>query len=74
MAYIGEGFGNARLRDEIIARMHERDPAWEEKRRARYANCSPHIIRSALAAAGISRYDLTQNDSGYWVCFRKDER
>jgi len=72
MAYIGGGFGNARLRDVIAVQMRERDPAWEEKRRGWYANCSPHIVRSALAAAGIFEYDLVQDDSGYWVCFAKN--
>ena len=71
MAYIGDGFGNARLRDEIITRMRERDPAWEEQQRGWYANCNPHIVRSALAAAGIYEYDLIEDDSGYWVCFGK---
>jgi ubiquinone/menaquinone biosynthesis C-methylase UbiE len=71
MAYIGGGFGNARLRDEIAVKMRERDPGWEEKRQGWYANCSPHIVRSALAAAGIFEYNLVQDDSGYWVCFCK---
>jgi hypothetical protein len=71
MAYIGSGFGNARLRDEIVVQMHDRDPSWEEKQRSRYARSSPHIVRSALAAAGIFEYDLIENDSGYWVCFSK---
>jgi ubiquinone/menaquinone biosynthesis C-methylase UbiE len=73
MAYIGGGFGNARLRDEIAVQMRERDPAWEEKRRGWYANCSPRVVRSALAAAGIHEYDLIRDDSGYWVCFSKSE-
>jgi ubiquinone/menaquinone biosynthesis C-methylase UbiE len=71
MAYIGGGFGNARLRDEIVARMRERDPEWEDKRQGWYRNCNPHMVRSALAAAGILKYDLVQDDSGYWVCFCK---
>ncbi len=71
MAYIGGGFGNTRLREEIASRMRERDPAWEEKRRGWYANCNPHIVRSALAAAGICEYDLIEDESGYWVCFSK---
>ena len=71
MAYIGGGFGNARLRDEIILRMRERNPDWEEKRRGWYAKCNHHIVRSALASAGIFEYDLIQDDSGYRVCFGK---
>jgi len=71
MACIGNGFGNARLRDEIVSQMQERDPSWEEKRQEWYARCNPHIVWSALAAAGIFEYDLINDDSGYWVCFGK---
>jgi SAM-dependent methyltransferase len=71
MAYIGSGFGNARLRDEVAERMRERDPGWEDNRQGGYANCSPHMVRSALAAAGILEYDMIQDESGYWVCFYK---
>jgi ubiquinone/menaquinone biosynthesis C-methylase UbiE len=71
IAYVGGGFGNTRLCDEITAKMRKRDPSWEEKRRGWYRNCSPHIVRSALAAAGIFEYDLIQDDSGYWVCFKR---
>ena len=71
MACIGSGFGNARLRDEIIVQLRERDPEWEENQRGWYRKCSPHRARSALAAAGIFEYDLIQDDSGYWVCFGK---
>jgi SAM-dependent methyltransferase len=71
MAYIGGGFGNARLRDEIIVRMRERDPGWEDKRQGWYTNCNPHRVRSCLAAAGIFEYDLVEDDSGYWICFCK---
>ncbi len=58
MVYIGSGFGNAHLRDEIVVRMREQDPGWEEKWQGWYANCSPHMVRSALAATGILEYDL----------------
>jgi ubiquinone/menaquinone biosynthesis C-methylase UbiE len=71
MAYIGGGFGNARLRDEIVKKMRSRDPFWEEERRERYRKCSPSVVRSALAGAGIAAYDLNIDDSGYWVRFGK---
>ncbi len=71
MAYIGGGFGNARLRDEIAATMRERDPGWEGKRSRWSQHCSPPKVRAALSLAGIRDYDLTKDDSGYWVLFRK---
>jgi ubiquinone/menaquinone biosynthesis C-methylase UbiE len=70
-ACIGGGFGNARLRLEIVAKMRVRDPKWEEKRDQWYGNCAPSKVRSALAMAGIRDYDLVQDDSGYWVWFSK---
>ena len=74
MACIGGGFGNARLRDEIAAKMCERNPEWETNRQKWSQNCSPPIVRSALSAAGISNYELVQDDSGYWVTLRKPVR
>jgi ubiquinone/menaquinone biosynthesis C-methylase UbiE len=73
MAYIGDGFGNVRLRDEIVSQMRERSPLWEGEGRGWYAQCDPHMIRSALAAAGIFEYDFIHDESGYWVCFTRNE-
>lgn len=70
MACIGGGFGNAHLRDEIAAKMRERDPAGETNRQGWAQNCSPPKVRATLAA-GIPVYDLVQDDSGCWVMFRK---
>jgi ubiquinone/menaquinone biosynthesis C-methylase UbiE len=70
-AYIGGGFGNARLRDEIFQMMRERDPSWEEKRCDWYNTCNPRIVRAALAAARITQYEVTEDDRGYWVRFRR---
>ena len=71
MAYIGGGFGNERLRDEIAGQMRERDTGWESDKRDRYKRCNPHIVRSALAAAGIFEYDLIDDESGFWIIFKK---
>ena len=71
MAYIGSGFGNTRLRDEIMVRMHEVDPVWKERQLSWYANSNPHMVRTALAAPGIFEYELIDDESGYWICFGK---
>jgi SAM-dependent methyltransferase len=71
MAYIGHGFGSAGIRNEVYRQMKERDPGWKEQQRRRNARCTPHIIRSALAAAGIFEYDLVENDTGCWVIFTR---
>jgi len=71
MAYIGDGFGNARIGREILERMQEREPGWVSEQRDRYMRCNPHIIRSALAAAGIFEYNLIDDESGFWIIFWK---
>ncbi|NMB77993.1 MAG: class I SAM-dependent methyltransferase [Methanomicrobiales archaeon] len=71
LAYIGDGYGNARLQEEVWNQMSKRDPGWQSYQRDLYMRCNPHIIRSALAAAGIFEYELIDNDSGYWIVFRK---
>ena len=71
MAYIGDGFGNARIGREIMERMRDREPGWQSEQRDRYMRCNPHIIRSALAAAGIFEYDLIDDESGFWIVFWK---
>ncbi len=70
-AYIGTGFGNVRLKNEVLLQMHERDPFWDTERKRRSRNCTPNKVRSALAVAGISDYDIIQDDSGFWVMFRR---
>ena len=71
IAYIGGGFGNARLKDEIAEKMRVRDPEWKEKRNRWSQNCTPPKVRAALVFADIRDYDLNKDDSGYWIVFRK---
>ena len=71
VAYIGDGFGNARLESEVRAQMIERNPAWNSNQRELYLRCNPYTILSALAAAGIIDYRIIDDESGFWIAFRK---
>lgn len=70
-ACIGNGFGSARIRDEILTTMRECDPAWETKWEERSRQYSAARFRPALDSAGIREYDLVDDESGFWVLFRK---
>jgi len=70
-ACIGNGFGNARIRDEILATMRKRDPEWEVKREERSRIYSAARFQPALDYAGIREYEMVDDDSGFWVMFRK---
>ncbi len=73
MACIGGGFGDDRLKNEIVSAMQKRDPDWNRKVRERMARCNPHVVRSSLAAAGIFEYELLHDESGYWIYFWKGD-
>lgn len=73
-AYLGNGFGNDRIRQEIHAKMQERDPSWEEKQRSRSQEYNSARFTSALVMAGIRIYEIFDDDTGYWILFRKPEK
>jgi SAM-dependent methyltransferase len=73
MACIGGGFGDNRLKNEIVSAMRVRDPDWNRKVRERLVRCNPHVVRSSLAAAGIFEYELLVDGSGYWIYFWKGD-
>jgi SAM-dependent methyltransferase len=73
IAYIGGGYGSARLRDEI----HASSPACmsaEETERGDHLPL-PRIgmpeIQKSLEAAGIGDYRIIDDESGFWVVIRK---
>jgi len=71
-AYIGGGFGNATLREEISATMRARDPDWEKGVRERQQKNRPERIREEFQKAGIAHYHLIQDDSGLWAVMEKE--
>jgi ubiquinone/menaquinone biosynthesis C-methylase UbiE len=70
-ACIGNGFGSLRIHNEILSAMRERDPAWEVKWAERSRDYSAARFRPALAHAGVRNYEIIDDDSGFWVWFRK---
>jgi len=65
-AYIGGGFGNAALREQIIVTMRERTPEWEKrsKERSRQIRAElPDILEKLRPAS----FEIINDDSGYWA-------
>ncbi|MDD1689962.1 MAG: methyltransferase domain-containing protein [Methanoregula sp.] len=75
MAYIGGGYGSARIRDEVLADRRERefvgDPMYPP--RPRFPKFSVSEIEVSLEVAGISDYRIRIDDSGFWIIIRKNE-
>ena len=71
MAMIGGGFGNVELLREIEKKMLEKDPEWKEKRRQRIGKAKIEVYREELEQAGISSFEIIQDEAGLWIVIRK---
>jgi SAM-dependent methyltransferase len=67
-AYIGGGFGSRQLREEIMDTMRRRDPGWAPKFDKSRDDTS---YAADLAAAGITEFKMTRDESGFWITFQK---
>lgn len=75
MAYLGGGYGNARLREEVYARRRLHDipdnPAYSPK--TRFCKFSVGEFEAAMEVTGIADFRIIDDDSGFWILFRKNE-
>ena len=71
MAMIGGGFGNVELLREIEKKMLKKDPEWKEKRRQRIGKAKIEVYREELEQAGISSFEIIQDEAGLWIVIRK---
>lgn len=73
MAYVGGGYGNARIRDELLSTLRGQDYASDP---ACSLSCgvrrvSPEEIGAAITAAGIAEFSVINDDSGLWFLLRQ---
>jgi SAM-dependent methyltransferase len=73
MAYIGGGYGTARIRDEVLAGRKARgitdNP--DHPARTRFRKFRAGEIEQSIEAAGIREYQIISDDSGFWMLLRK---
>ncbi|MDD1687887.1 class I SAM-dependent methyltransferase [Methanoregula sp.] len=74
MAYIGGGYGSARIREEVLAHLRERGIADYAARPpgTRFRKISVREIQTSVECVGISDYRIIDDDSGFWIMFRKN--
>jgi len=76
MAYVGGGYGSARIRDEVLAGRKERgivdDP--DHPARARFRKFRAGEIEASIESAGIRDYRIISDDTGFWIVIRNGER
>lgn len=71
-AMIGGGFGNVQILREIEAKMHKKDPEWNEKRLQRVGKGKDKLYRRELEQAGISTFEIQQDEAGLWITIAKN--
>lgn len=70
MAYIGGGFGNGELRDQIVRTMSENNPDWRNSFKDRVAS-EREALPSILESLRPSRFHIVNDDSGFWAVVTK---
>ena len=66
MAYIGGGFGNAELREKIVAQMNENNPNWRNSFQDKIKP-EREALPAILASLDIAKYTIIDDDSGFWA-------
>lgn len=71
ICYIGAGFGNAVLREQIVTEMNQCSPEWRKGDQLRDSQSDPDLLRPVLQDAGFSNISFIQDNSGFWMLLRK---
>lgn len=69
-AYIGGGFGSAKLRDEITATMEQRNPNWRKSFKDK-VHQERENLPQILKRLNPHSYEIINDESGFWVFITK---
>lgn len=70
--YIGGGFGNTTLKEQIVSAMKERKSDFESGMKERLMSRSPEVIRSVMEKIKVHNYSVINDDSGIWLMMVKE--
>lgn len=75
MAYVGGGYGSARIRDEVLAGRKGHGISGDPDILActSLPKTDPFEIRTCVEAAGICDYRIINDDSGFWIIIKKSD-
>jgi len=75
IAYLGGGYGNRRIRDEVLASRKERGIVddLDHPMRTRFRKFRAGEIEASIKEAGITDYRIINDDSGFWMIFRREK-
>jgi ubiquinone/menaquinone biosynthesis C-methylase UbiE len=70
-AYIGGGFGNAKLRDEIKNKMSKRNPNWSKKPYKQNMENKRKELPQIMQSINPVFYEIIDDESGFWIYMSK---
>ncbi len=70
MAYIGGGFGNAELREEITRTMTKNNPDWRNSFKDKVV-AEREALLDILRSLNPSHFEIINDDSGFWAVITK---
>jgi len=70
-AYIGGGFGNAKLKREVFEKMEAREANWEGRRKNFIKDNTAEKFNRIATEANIPSYKIIDDQSGLWAFIKK---
>ncbi|QSZ67567.1 class I SAM-dependent methyltransferase [Methanofollis aquaemaris] len=71
MTFIGGGFGNAELWDDVVQKMIARNPDWETRYTKNMSSETTARFEEALSRTEGVEGEVVRDESGVWVVMRK---
>ncbi|QSZ26881.1 class I SAM-dependent methyltransferase [Aceticella autotrophica] len=70
MAYIGGGFGTAKLKEQVATNMKKRNKEWKGGMIQTFGNNPVEMLDNQLNHAGIKNYKVIMDESGLWLIMK----
>lgn len=71
--YIGGGFGNAALREQVIAEMLKRDPTWDCYAKKKAKGDDINRFGDMFKELGCATFRIIDDETGFWIVLTKPE-
>jgi len=71
IAYIGGGFGNGELKQQVDRKMKERDSEWPRSREKFVDGNDVEHFTKIMNDIGVSNFEVCDDEKGIWVVFKK---
>lgn len=71
VAFIGGGFGNQKLKEQVDIKMKQIDNEWPRSREKFAEGTTRELFEQIMNRIGISKFEIIDDERGLWVVFQK---